>query len=430
MAKINRYAGDLKAFASGATGTNRTLFGEVTQADDLTSQITADFLLGWQIVGPSDQPTLQDFNAVGYTHGQLLAYLHQAGVPEHDMLQEYSLNSICNASGLLFKSLSNGNIGNDPLTLNSNWEPVGVGASSVAMTGSNVTLTAAQAAVPVIIITGVLTANVQLIFPAYKKNWTVINNTTAGGFTVTCKTAAGSGVAVTSRRTVVGDGVNILTANADLPSGSLIGFKVLTTGGASTYTPTAGTNSVIVEAVGGGGAGGGAPATGAGAASIGAGGGAGAYAKARFTSGFSGVTVTVGNGGNGVSGGGGQAGGATTFGGLLTCPGGFGGAIAGPSGSYFFTFTGISSGASGGNIEAASGGGSALAQAIDPTSLYIGAAGASRFGPGANATGATATGGASPTNGAGGGGTGRTASQGAGTGGAGGAGKVIIWEYA
>ena len=103
MAKINRFNGNLKAFASESTGTNRTLFGEVTQADDLTSQVTADFKLGWQIVGPSDQPSLQDFNAAMYTHGQLLAYLHQAGVPEFNALQEYFNGSITNRLGSLYR---------------------------------------------------------------------------------------------------------------------------------------------------------------------------------------------------------------------------------------------------------------------------------------------------------------------------------------
>ena len=73
MAKIVRYNGNLVPFASASLGTERTIFGDVTQADDITSQYTPEFLRGWGIVGPSDQPTLQDFNAVSYTHGQILS---------------------------------------------------------------------------------------------------------------------------------------------------------------------------------------------------------------------------------------------------------------------------------------------------------------------------------------------------------------------
>lgn len=114
MAKIVRYDGNLQAFASAAVGTERTLFGEVTQANDLTSQITADFLRGWGIVGPSDQPALEDFNAVGYTLSQLLAYLHQMGVAEYNATQEYHIGSIVQTGGALYISLQNTNVGNAP----------------------------------------------------------------------------------------------------------------------------------------------------------------------------------------------------------------------------------------------------------------------------------------------------------------------------
>ena len=77
--------------------------------------------------------------------------------------------------------------------------------------------------------------------------------------------------------------------------------QIFTTGSA-TYTPTAGTNKVLVEVIGGGGAGGGAPATSSVQFSVGGGGGSGAYAKKLITSAFSGVTVTVGAGGTANSG--------------------------------------------------------------------------------------------------------------------------------
>lgn len=124
MAKIVRYNGNLQAFASAAVGTERTLFGEVTQADDLTSQVTADFLRGWGIVGPSDQPALEDFNGAMYAHGQLLAYLHQVGVAEYNATQEYYIGSITNESGIAYASLTNGNIGNTPSSSPANWRAI------------------------------------------------------------------------------------------------------------------------------------------------------------------------------------------------------------------------------------------------------------------------------------------------------------------
>lgn len=87
------------------------------------------------------------------------------------------------------------------------------GASAITMTGSNVTLTALQYGKPLIIISGLLTANLNLIFPSIVGQWTVINNTT-GAFTITAKTAAGTGVVVNALLALTGDGTNIYTAAA------------------------------------------------------------------------------------------------------------------------------------------------------------------------------------------------------------------------
>jgi len=127
MAKIVRYNGNLVPFASSSLGTERTIFGQVTQANDITSQFTPQFLRGWGIVGPSDQPTLQDFNAVSYTHGQILAYLHQVGVAEYNALQEYHIGSFCNLSGVLYSSLINNNLGNSPASSPAAWGLAGSG---------------------------------------------------------------------------------------------------------------------------------------------------------------------------------------------------------------------------------------------------------------------------------------------------------------
>jgi hypothetical protein len=125
MAKIVRYNGNLQAFASAAPGTERTIFGETTQANDLTSQITADFLRGWGIVGPSDSPALEDFNGAMYTHGQLLAYLHQMGVAEYNAAQEYHLGSLTQTGGILYISKVNNNTGNTPASSPTQWDPFG-----------------------------------------------------------------------------------------------------------------------------------------------------------------------------------------------------------------------------------------------------------------------------------------------------------------
>ncbi|MGM7882364.1 gp53-like domain-containing protein [Yersinia enterocolitica] len=114
MSKIERYTGNLQAFGSAAQGAERTLFGETSQANDLTSQVTSSFLRGWGIVGPSENPSMEDFNAAMYTMSQFIAYQHQMGIPEWDALQEYYSGSICVRNGEAYLSLVDSNIGSAP----------------------------------------------------------------------------------------------------------------------------------------------------------------------------------------------------------------------------------------------------------------------------------------------------------------------------
>ena len=122
MSKIERYQGNVHAFASGAQGVERTVFGETTQANDLTSQITAAFLRGWGIVGPSEHPSLEDFNGAMYALSQFIAYQHQAGIPEWHEEQEYYVGSICTHDGESYQSLVDSNVGNEPPS--TAWTPI------------------------------------------------------------------------------------------------------------------------------------------------------------------------------------------------------------------------------------------------------------------------------------------------------------------
>lgn len=214
-----------------------------------------------------------------------------------------------------------------------------------------------------------------------------------------------------------------------LSAGRLIGYRVFTQG-TYTYTPTTGTASVLVEVLGGGGAGGGAQACTSGLVSVGAGGGGGGYARSRLTSGFSGVTITVGGGGASNAGGTGGTGGSSSFGALLSATGGGGGSTsAAASPSNVPTGTGNAGTASGGNVFNAPGG---VGQyGFTTASAVGGGGGASIFAQGAGFTsngspGATGANG----NGSGGGGASQTSGATAYGGGAGGAGLVIVWEFA
>ena len=124
MAKITRYNGNLKSFGADSTSTNRTVFGDTSQSDTLDDNLNTEFFEGWEIVGTNDAPPKNWFNAVGYTLGQLLAYLHQVGVAEWNTLQEYHNGSVCSdGAGNVFVSKVDVNTGNAlPVNENTEWK--------------------------------------------------------------------------------------------------------------------------------------------------------------------------------------------------------------------------------------------------------------------------------------------------------------------
>lgn len=87
--------------------------------------------------------------------------------------------------------------------------------ASVAVTTADVTLTANQARCRYITVTGAMTADRALIVPN-NGEYIIFNNTT-GGFVLTVKTAAGTGIAVaaTKRALLYADGTNVVRITAD-----------------------------------------------------------------------------------------------------------------------------------------------------------------------------------------------------------------------
>lgn len=161
------------------------------------------------------------------------------------------------------------------------------------LTNASVTLTTLEASRERIILSGTLTANINLIVPAWRKKWTVVNNCT-GSFSVTIKTTSGTGISIPSGMTayVIGDGTNILQDSNLLGiSGRLLSVRIFTSTGS--YTPSAGVKNQKVILVGGGGGGGYA-----GGSNIGSGGGGGAVAV-KLMNITSATTITVGGGGTG-----------------------------------------------------------------------------------------------------------------------------------
>jgi hypothetical protein len=131
----------------------------------------------------------------------------------------------------------------DPDTGGVGWLPAaGVGATSVALASSDVTLSALQAALPFIVLSGTLTANVNVIFPVNTGQQWIVANTCTGAFSVTVKTASGTGVVVPATgaaapTSIYCDGTNIQNTGVSTAGLAPIASPALT------GTPTAPTAS-------------------------------------------------------------------------------------------------------------------------------------------------------------------------------------------
>lgn len=117
--------------------------------------------------------------------------------------------------------------------------------------GANVTLTPAQAGNGVLYFYGALTANIAIIVPAPGK-WTVVNGTT-GAYTLTVKTAAGSGVVVTQGRSqnVWADAANVMQQVTDFISPALTGTPTAPTAQAGTNSTQIATTAYVYNAFNG-----------------------------------------------------------------------------------------------------------------------------------------------------------------------------------
>ena len=198
-------------------------------------------------------PYGQDMNGIFFDISTALQFLEAGGSFPYSSafataVGGYPLGALVSrtdGSGLWRNTVANNTT--DPEAFGAGWQPEDAGNTAITMTNANVTLTALQAARSIITITGALTASLNLIFPTYKKQWLVVNNCT-GAFSVTCKTASGSGVAIATGASlqVYGDGANIAGAlTSSLPIvGSSLNTKMAIATASATATFTA--DSVMV----------------------------------------------------------------------------------------------------------------------------------------------------------------------------------------
>lgn len=169
----------------------------------------------------TDPPDVRDFNGIHFASTANIAafsagQFYQFNSSISTQNSGYALGAIVVSADYtgLWINQTNGNTNNPDTAAaaSSGWAPLArYGLTAITgLTNSNVTLTAPQAAKDIITLSGTLTGNVQIILPPWEDEWLIANNTT-GAFTVTCKTASGSGTIVPQGVTtmIYGDGTNI-----------------------------------------------------------------------------------------------------------------------------------------------------------------------------------------------------------------------------
>lgn len=118
--------------------------------------------------------------------------------------------------------------------------------------GATVTLTAAEAGNAILKFTGALTANISVVVPTATGTWTVINATT-GAYTLTVKTSAGTGIAITQGLNwgVICDGTNVIDAITDFYNVALTGAPTTPTATSGTSTTQVASTAFVQDAIGG-----------------------------------------------------------------------------------------------------------------------------------------------------------------------------------
>ncbi|MEE1043744.1 MAG: hypothetical protein UH854_07240, partial [Clostridia bacterium] len=136
MGKLNRLTGKLFGETATAAGDNPQIgqFGSglagtyVGTTDVATIQNLAAWANGFiGCVTPNEQyPPLPEMTGFGKVLSYQENYILQQGVPEWDSATDYHQNGFCSYNGIIYKSLTNNNLNNNPSLSTANWEVYGI----------------------------------------------------------------------------------------------------------------------------------------------------------------------------------------------------------------------------------------------------------------------------------------------------------------
>jgi hypothetical protein len=206
-------------------------------------------------------PAGEDMNGILYMITQLQAWQCSGGQIPYSSAQQtavggYPLGAVVqNSDGTGCWLNTTANNTSDPDTGGAGWVPFGVtGQTSVTVAGSNITLTALQAARPFLFITGTLTAAVSISIPAplAGQEWIVVNEST-GAYALSLKSVAGGTPIVPA--VAYCDGTNLqlvvtaLTGYAPINSPNFTGTPTAPTPPSNANTTQIATTAMVQAAI-------------------------------------------------------------------------------------------------------------------------------------------------------------------------------------
>lgn len=139
-------------FGAAAAGTTTTEAGSSNSVANIQTGQSGVWNAGWlsAVLGASKFPAVEDMNGIFNVITNQIAYLLERGIPEYDSGTSYNIGDVCKGIGssLLYKSLTNANLGN-ALSSSANWllccdlAAIGIGTTQTT-TGTNHTYAAAD----------------------------------------------------------------------------------------------------------------------------------------------------------------------------------------------------------------------------------------------------------------------------------------------
>lgn len=195
------------------------------ESGDKTQPSNSEIQVGWPLT--NIPPSRQRFNWFFNFVGNAVRYFLQFGVSEWASDESYPIGARVQYAGLTYVALQ-ANSAQQPDISPNQWERWGFTSSQIntlqngvlsksVAGGTDVTLSAAEAASGIIVLTGAITANINVIVPNTARRW-IVKDSTTGAFTVTFKTATGTGIALrrNANQQLFSDGANMNSISARL----------------------------------------------------------------------------------------------------------------------------------------------------------------------------------------------------------------------